>query len=139
MNLKRVLNIYEIIKNRLPSTFPRAKLAFFEDEECMLLNNDIETKDNESVYAVVDPQTWTINLPLSMTFKYTSNKGNTYTNKVLITQVSDEDIASVILHEIGHLYGGERYGYDSKQYNSEKYCDLFAERWLKILRSENLL
>ena len=139
MNLKRVMNIYDIIKNRLPSTYPRPKLAFFEDEECMLVNTNMEQKENESVYAIVDPDTWTIKLPLNMTFKYTSIKGNEYSNKIPITKISDEDIALIILHEIGHLYAGERYGYSSKQYNNEKYCDQFASRWVSILYNEKLL
>lgn len=139
MNLKRVMNIYDIIKNRLPLTYPRPKLAFFEDEECMLVNNNMKQKEDESVYAIVDPDTWTINLPLNMTFEYTSMKGNEYSNKIPITKVSDEDIALIILHEIGHLYAGERYGYDSKQYNNERYCDKFASRWVNILYNEKLL
>lgn len=139
MNLKRVIYIYSVIKDRLPTTYPRPKLAFFEDEECLLTNTKMKKKENESIYAVVDPDTWTINLPLSMKFEFTSALGNKHFNSVSITKLSDKEIAQTILHEIGHLYAGERYGYNSKKYSDEKYCDRFAERWWKILAKEKLL
>lgn len=140
MNLKRIIDIYNIIKDRLPTTYPRPKLAFYEDEECMLACTDIKKeKDESTVYAVVDPETWTINLPLKLTIEYISAKGEEYSNSVPMNKLSDEDIAHTILHEIGHLYAGERYGYGSKKYSNEKYCDRFAERWIKILRKDNLL
>jgi len=140
MNLNRVYHIYDAIKDRLPKTYPRPKLAFFEDEHCMLTNNHIKPKKDESVFAVVSPETYTISLPLKMTFEYTKKSdGIDYTNTVPINKLADENIAHTILHEIGHLYAGERYGYDSKQYDDERYCDRFADRWVRILVEENLL
>ena len=140
MNLKRVIDIYNTIKERIPSTYPRPKLAFYEDEECMLACTDTKKDKNEStVYAIVDPETWTINLPLRLSFEFTSKKGETHINKVPLTKLSSDDIAHTILHEIGHLYAGERYGYRSKQYSDESYCDRFADRWLGIINQEKLL
>lgn len=139
MNLKRIYTIYDAIKDRLPSTYPRPKLAFFEDEHCMIQNNHMRIKKDESVYAIVDPMTYTICLPLKMTFEYTKANGIEYSNVVPINKVSDEDIAHTILHEIGHLYAGERYGFDSKKYSDEAYCDRFAARWVRVLIKEKLL
>ena len=48
MNLKRILDIYNVIKGRLPKTYPKPKLAFFEDEECLLTNN-IEIQKEKSL------------------------------------------------------------------------------------------
>lgn len=139
MNLKRIISVYEIIKERLPSTYPRPKLAFFEDEECMLTNHPEVRGKDESVFAIVDPETWTIHLPLKMTFTYISAKGNQYESVVPISSLSSEEIALTILHEIGHLYFGERYGYRSKQFSDEKLCDIFAARWTRKLKKDKLL
>jgi len=139
MNLKRIYNIYDIIKERLPKTYPRPKLAFFEDEHCMLTNNHVRPKKGESVYALVSPDTYTISLPLSMTIEYIKSNGIVCSKTTSISKESDENIAHTILHEIGHLYAGERYGYDSKQYDDEKYCDRFADRWLRVLIEEKLV
>lgn len=139
MNLKRIIDIYDIIKERLPSTYPKPKLAFFEDEECMLINNKLTKKADESVYAVVNPETYTINLPLSMTFKYVNAKGEEYQRDMQLNKMSEDIFVQTILHEIGHLYLGEKYGYDSVKYHDEDECDVFADRWLNRLKRENLI
>lgn len=139
MNLKKIWSIYNTIKKRLPETYPRPKLAFFEDEECMLKNQKMRKKRGENIYAVVDPNTWTIHIPLNMTFEYRKKDGEIYSNSVALNKVSDKDIALTILHEIAHLYAGQRYGYNSKQYYDEDYCDNFADRWCKKMINEGLL
>lgn len=140
MNLKKIIDIYNIIKDRLPNTYPRPKLAFFEDEDCMLdNNNELKKKEGESFFAILNPETLTINLPLSITFKHTNRRGITHNNKILLNKMTSEDIAEVLLHELGHVYAGERYGYNSKKYIDEDYCDKFANRWVKILKQEKLL
>lgn len=139
MNIKRVLDLYEVIKNELPSTYPRPKLAFFEDEETMLKNNKMRIRKDENVYAVVSPETLTISFPLNMTFEYTNSKGEDYNKTIPINKFSDEEIAHTIFHEIAHLYFGEKYGYGSKQYSDEKGCDRFADRWVKKFKTRRLI
>lgn len=137
--IKRVIKIYDVIKKRLPSTYPIAKLVFYQDEECLLIHNsEVKRKKDENIYAIVDPDTLTIHLPLEMIFEY-DIRGQTITRTTKINQVSNEEIAHTLLHECAHLYFGERYGYNSKQYSDEKKCDQFADRWVKILYKENLL
>lgn len=139
MNLKRVMDIYEIIKKRLPRSYPKPKLIFFEDEECMLNNHkEIIKQQGESVYAIMDPETCTISLPLKMAMAYRISSGSVE-NEILLTKLSDREIAINLLHEIGHFYAGERYGFNSKQYSDERYCDNFAYRWVRILYKEKLL
>lgn len=140
MNLKRIIEIYGIIKKRLPSTYKFPKLAFFEDEESMLANNKLKKlADEENVYAVVNPSTLTISLPLSMSLEYTNRWGNSARRTTLLQKMDEEELASVLLHELSHVYFGERYGYDSKQYSDEKACDAFAKRWVRVLKKEKLL
>ncbi len=139
MNLKRVLDIYDIIKNRLPSTFPQPKLAFYQDEECLLDNTEETKKEDEVIYAVVCPDTNTINLPMNLTIEYIKENGETFTKNVPITKQTDYEIAHTLFHELAHLYFGERYGYNSKQYNDEKKCDNFANRWIRVFKKEKLL
>ena len=140
MNLKRILEIYDLIKSILPSTYPRASLAFFESEEHMLKHSEeITPEEDENVYAVVDPETLTINLPLKMEVKYEDDNGEIYTKTVPINKFSDDEIILVLGHELGHLYYGKRYGYNSKQYSDEKLCDKFASRHLKKIKKRKLL
>lgn len=134
------MEIYNIIKDALPSTYPRAQLAFFETEEHMLKHSEEITKeDDENVYAVVDPDTLTINLPLKMEINYVDKNGENYTKSVPINKFSDDEVASVLLHECGHLYYGNRYGWKSKQYSDEALQDKFSDKWLKKLKSKKLI
>ena len=139
MNIKRIYGIYDVIKKELPSTYIFPKLAFFQDEKCMLDNTGLEHTEDESVYAVVDPDTQTINLPLEMTFIYTNSKGEDYDKKVSINKIDDYEIAHTLLHECAHIYFGEKYGYNSKQYSDEAACNSFAIRWLKKFKQKKLL
>lgn len=137
--IKRVLHIYKIIQKRLPKTYPSPSLAFYQDEKCLMRNHiDVTKKNDESIYAIVDPDTYTIHMPLKMSFEYNINN-SMITRDVKINQVSDKQIALVILHELGHLYFGKRYGYSSKQYSNENMCDQFAYRWFRVLKKEQLL
>ncbi|MFA5024242.1 MAG: hypothetical protein WC523_04760 [Patescibacteria group bacterium] len=141
-NLKRILDIYQIIKDRLPKTYPRAMIAFHENENCMLVNNDTHKEQDEStVFAVANVDTNTISLPLKLTIEYQNKKTNEILDKEVsfTQQLSDEEIASILLHELGHLYGAFRYGNNSKQYSDEKYCDMFADRWIKVFKKEKLI
>lgn len=140
MNLKRIMDIYEIIKERLPSTYPRPKLAFYEDEDCMLNNTETELGEDEAnVYAVINPDTDTINLPLTMKMEHTNKSGEVIIKTVPITKQTDREISHTLLHEIGHAYFGEKFGYSSKQYNDESACDAFAARWLRVFKKEGLI
>jgi len=139
MNIKRIHDLYNLIKDRLPSTYPKARLAFFENEEHMLERENMKVGADESVYAIVDPDTSTISLPLKMTFEYTAKDGQIYNKVVSIDKISDEEICHTLLHESFHLLMGERYGYSSKQYSDEKGCDKFGERWVKKMKKEKLI
>jgi len=138
MNLKRILDIYEVIKKRLPKTYPRPKLAFYQDEECMLDNHKVRKYSHESVFAVVDPSTNTINLPMKITLS-TDLDDKVVEKTILINRQAEIEIAEILLHELAHMYAGYRYGWSSDQYFDEKYCDRFAIRWLKVLCNEDLL
>lgn len=112
MNIKKIININEAIKRVLPKKYPRPKLVLYEDEENMLEVNQIK----ESAFAVYDPYFKTINIPIKDTL-----------------ELSDIDIAKLLLHEYHHAIQGDRYGIESKEYTDEKACDKFACRWVKKL------
>ena len=144
MNLKRIIDLYEVIKGRLPRTYPRPKLAFFEDEECLLDNTKMkktkeEIEANINVYAVITPETETINLPMKMSVEITNKSGETRIKEIPITAQDDYEITHTLLHEIGHAYFGEKYGWHSRQYTDERACDTFALRWIRVLKKERLL
>jgi hypothetical protein len=135
------MELYDLVKSVLPSTYPVAQLAFFETEEHMLKHSDgITPEEDENVYAVVDPETLTINLPLKMEIKYKKEDDDEiYTKTVSINKFSDEQIIETLLHECGHLYYGSRYGWGSKQYSDEKLQDAFAKKWLKKMKKAKLI
>jgi len=139
MNLKRIIEIYSVIKTRLPKTYRFPKLAFYEDEESMLANNEMKKLAEETVWAIVNPNTLTIGLPLSISMEYVNRWGEDKQRNILLNKMEEEKIALILLHELGHIYAGERYGYDSKQYSDEKWCDAFAMRWVKVLKKDSLL
>lgn len=139
MNLKRIINIYNVIKERLPGTYPRPKLAFYEDEESLSQNMKIKIRKGDNLYAVCDPETNTVMMPLSMTFISINLRGKSVEKVTPINKMEDAEIAETLLHEIAHFYAGNRYGFGSKQYSDEAYCDKFARRWIKTLKKEKLL
>ena len=141
-NIKRIMDLYEIIKNRLPTTFPQALLSFHQNEECMLVNTDTSKNDDEStVFAVAVADTNTINIPLLLTIEYENKKtGETLSREISFTQqLTDEEICSILCHELGHLFAAQKYGKTSKQFNSETFANAFATRWVGKLAAEKLI
>lgn len=139
MNVDKIFSIYKLIKDRLPTTYPRPKLAFYQDEQSMIISNDLEESDTETVYAIVNPNTNVISLPLKIEIRHAKRDGTTITKHQKLDKMSDRTIAFNLLHECGHIYYGEKYGYNSEQYSDELACDKFADRWLKKMMSENLI
>lgn len=139
MNLSRILEIYDILKQRLPKTYPRPKLAFYEDELSLSQNMRMRLEKDKSLYAVCDPSTNTIMLPLNMTFIVENKVGIDVEKNVPLNKMNDYEIADTLAHEIAHLYFGKKYGYDSKQYSDEDECNRFAARWVNVLKKERLL
>ena len=136
------MDLYEVIRSRLPTTYPQALLSFHQDEDCMLVNTDTSKADDEAtVFAVANADTNTINIPLKLTIEYQNHKTNEVLNKEVsfTQQLTDEEIANTLLHELGHLYAAQKYGKCSKQFNDEGYADGFARRWVKRLVSERLI
>ena len=133
MNLKRVLQIFEIIKNRLPSTYPRPKIVFYEDEKILLDHNEIELDKTQYLKAACDAAANIIMLPLTLSETYNS------VDDVPLNKLTDDEIAVNLLHEIGHLYFAQRYGNISDEFFNEPECDKFAYRWLAKLKKDGLL
>lgn len=118
MDLRRILDIYTLIKNTIPKTYPRPKLAIFEDEDHLALTFNMK-EDDEKLFAIFDPESDSINLPIKNTLS-----------------LSDVDIAKVLLHELSHAYAGKKHGYSSKEYSDEVECDKFACRWVNKIKDK---
>lgn len=114
MNLRKIVKLYEKILSELPSTYPRPKLAIYQDEDCMLDNTELKKSNKYTVYATFNHKTNTVGLPIDKCEK-----------------MCETDIARLMLHELYHAYAGKKYGYHSKQYRNEEACDAFASRWIK--------
>lgn len=139
MNLKRITQIYGVIKDRIPESYPRPKLAFYEDQESLSENLKIKMHAGDNLYAVCDPDTNTVMMPMNMTFTSTNTKGKSVSKVTPIHKVDDVFIAELLLHEIAHLFFGKKYGWDSEKYCNEEECDRFARRWARKLTEEDLL
>lgn len=133
------MHIYDLIRDRLPKSYPRPKLAFYEDEQSLSENLKIKVTKEECLYAVCDPDTMTIMMPMNMTFITININGKESEKITPLNKMDEDDIAQTLLHEIAHIYAGQKYGYESKQYHNEKYCDRFANRWVRTLKKEKLI
>ena len=116
MDFNKIMKIYTMIKERLPDTYPKPKLVFFEDEDSMINNSNLEIDDDEIVYAIYCPN---------------NNLISICNNLFELTNI---DIAKILLHEIGHARANIKYGYKSKHYTDELECDRFALRWIKKIK-----
>lgn len=130
MNINKVFRIYNKIKKRLPYDYPRPMLVFFTDQDDIRDFFKIKDIDHE-FYAVMEPQTGTISIPL---FFYTTAADG----KKNFISLEEEKIAFVLLHEIGHFYALDKYGFGEK-YNDENYCNRFARRWVRKMKKEGLI
>ena len=113
-------NIFRQLQERLPSTFPQAKLVVHPSFV------DLFMKGFKGRGAPP--------------FAYCEGKDNTIH---VVTQLYREDLDIILwfyLHEMGHLYALQRYGIDDYRFSdnkeAEKYADSFANRWLKRLKKE---
>jgi len=111
-----------VIKNRLPKTYPRPNLIFFENEEYLHDIYNIKCKEDEELRALYDGTEHTICIAFDNVLKKDT-----------------EIVAKTLLHECAHAYFLQKYGRRSKQYSDELACDRFANKWYKVLISENLL
>jgi hypothetical protein len=120
--LQKVFKTFDRIMKRLPSTYPQAHLVIHRDSECLktyyLAHEPEDDKDFELV-AFCDAPSDTIHLHMD------------------IQKETCRDIASYILHEMGHLYGFHKHGGEASFLDDEGYADGFAARWVRRLDKED--
>jgi Zn-dependent peptidase ImmA (M78 family) len=119
--------LYEKVLNRLPSSYPKPKLIIHSSMKKLKYSyweTNTYDKDFES-----PPVAWC------------GIVDNTI--HVALTNLKTEDIGNILfnyLHEIGHLYAFNKYGFNDPRWLddkvSEKYADDFAARWSKKLLKE---
>lgn len=136
IKIEKILELYETIKSRLPSNYPRPRLVFFEDDIQMAEYHKFKMEKNEILYGTYDGKE-TIGIPLTVYKEFDYKSGSKLKN---VSISSDMDyLAVVLLHELAHAYYGKKYGNPSKQYDDEAGCDKFAYRWLNKMKKEKLL
>ena len=134
MNVSKVFKLYSIIQSRLPSTHTKLKLAFYEDEECMFVNNGLKVIKDEVTTAIVNTHTHTICFPLHTVSYF--DEGDKPT---LLTKLPDWELCFLLLHETAHMFFYDKYGPDEGHYDDESACNAFAIRWVKKLTKEGLI
>lgn len=136
IKVEKILELYEIIKNRLPKSYPRPRLVFFEDDIQMAKYHKFKMADNEVLYGTYDGKD-TIGVPLNVYQEFELDSGKIKTKKVAIT--SDIDyLAVILLHELFHAYYLQKYGPESKEYSDEKLIDSMAYKWVRKMKREKL-
>jgi len=123
----KIHKAYDNLLKRLPSTYPHAVLIVhknFASLREMYWRGELESR-NAADYeplAFCDGEKNTIHMPLSFAKE-------TY-----------QQIVWFALHEIGHLYALNKYGWEDKRWNgnkvAERYADRFADRWTSRLKAE---
>ena len=116
----KIRRAYDSLIQRLPSTYPHAILIVHKSLHDLRqkywrgLTENRNAADYEPL-AFCDGEKNTIHVPLNLAQK-------TY-----------QQILWYILHEVGHLYALEKYGWRDVKWNgskaAEKYADRFADRW----------
>lgn len=124
---KRIQKIYEALLDRLPSTYPQAKLIIHNSTQKLreYWTKDEGKKSGDPFCAFCGTDD-TIHVPADLYY------GSNISMAVRF--------AEVMLHEIGHLYVYKKYGpRDSRWKNyeiAERYADNFASRWIRKMKKE---
>jgi hypothetical protein len=131
VRIKKILEVWERISRRLPSTYPKASLVFHSSsadlEEYFFAFYEYSQEEREKgypPYAFCDANTNTIHVHADM------------------ADGTAKEIAGYLLHEEGHLRAFQRYGDGDPRANDkdnridERHANRFAARWLRRLRAE---
>lgn len=123
----KIRRAYDSLIGRLPSTYPHATLIVHEnlhDLRKRYWRGSAESRNaaDYEPFAFCDGERNTIHVPLNLAKE-------TY-----------QQILWYILHEVGHLYALEKYGWRDRRWSNnmtaEKYADRFADRWTNRLKAE---
>lgn len=129
---KRLLKIFNVINDRLPSTYPKAKLIihsnlkkleenYWGDEE-----KELEPGDpGDPLFAFCNINDFSIHIAYCLNYETLPN------------------ICWYLLHEIGHLQAIRKYGEEDIKWcdykTAEKYANEFADRWVKKIKKEGII
>lgn len=130
MNLTRFFEILELIRKRLPKSHPKLNgCILYENVEQMAADYKFDL-EKSYLFAAVDLDTQALILPLHLEAK---------DKPVRLDQLTDDSVASLILHEIGHLWLARKKGRKLSDKEDERQADRFAARWVRTLKKEDLL
>jgi len=113
----KIRKMYRKLLKRLPSTCPHAKLIIHKN--LITLRKDYwkgEQFNRTEPYAFCNSVNYTIHVPSSL------------------AESSYMEIAYYLLHELGHLYALKKHG--QEKFESEKFANDYAGRWLRQLGKE---
>lgn len=121
--MAKVDKIYQLLLERLPSTYPQATLVIHKTLTSLRKSYfKGETPDIDDPFAFCNSSDMSIHASKSF-YKIDTN-----------------DIVFYLLHEVGHLYAYKKYGDKDIRWedykSAERYANRFAYRWLKKLIRE---
>lgn len=123
-NERKIRQLYQALLERLPSTYPKAELIIHSSVSALRQHyTKTEGRDEgDPPYAYCDADDNTIHVSLAFNEEYRSN------------------MLWYFLHEIGHLFALQKYGWKDPRWDdykiSERYANRFADRWTTKLKKE---
>jgi len=126
--MRKVLQAYKIIENRLPSTYPRPLIILHlnQDQFHQYWKTDKLSSETYDYLpdSFIDTESGALHIHLGM------------------WEDNMDTIISLLLHELGHLMAFQRFKSNDPRNNdtdaSEKYAWTFSNRWYKIMKKEGL-
>ena len=128
---KKYRTIFLRLLERLPASYPKPKLIIHPSQK----------KLSASYWEIGKAYDKNINEPPIAWCNVLDNSVHIASTSLKLKE--EQNILFIFLHEIGHIYAYNKYGFeDPKWYNDrirEKYADDFAARWSKKLILEDFL
>ncbi len=123
---EKIRKLYLELLKRLPSTYPKADLIVHNSTKALrqlYTKAEGREEEGEPPYAFCDANDNTIHVSLAFEQEYKPN------------------IVWYFLHEIGHLFAFQKYGWKDPRWDdyktSERYANRFADRWSSKLKRES--
>ena len=124
MPKSKIREAYQLLLNRLPSTYPQPELIIHQSIQ--------KLRDRYDEYEVDDNG----NPP----YAFCNAEDNTIHVSVVFNKETQASLLWFLLHELGHSYALQKYGEENKRWKdikiSEQYANTFADRWAKRLKKE---
>jgi Zn-dependent peptidase ImmA (M78 family) len=128
--MSKISKVYELILERLPSTYPHAELIIHNSLKKLCQTYWKGESKKTSANKDDDP------------FCFCDGVKNTIHTPKCLNKSSCEEISWYLLHEVGHLFALQKYGFEDYRWDgdavAERYANEFATKWNNKIKKERL-